>query len=261
MKKLSICVLLLIMNRLLVAQPGQPADTSWKKQYRETSTKINDLVHTKLDAKFDFSKSYMYGKAWITLKPHFYPTDSLRLDAKGMDIHKIAMVTNGKETPLKYDYDGLQLNIHLDKTYKDEEQYTVFIDYTSKPNEVKVKGSAAITNAKGLYFINPTGEDKNKPTEIWTQGETEANSVWLPTIDKPNQKMTDEIAMTVPTKYVTLSNGKLDRKKKNADGTRTDTWKMELPHAPYLLSVSYTHLRAHETGRNLVCRLLLEKKK
>ena len=29
----------------------------------------------------------------------------------------------------------------------------------------------------------------------------------------------------------------------------------------YLASVSYTHLRAHETGRNLVCRLLLEKKK
>ena len=28
----------------------------------------------------------------------------------------------------------------------------------------------------------------------------------------------------------------------------------------YLISVSYTHLRAHETGRNLVCRLLLEKK-
>ena len=31
---------------------------------------------------------------------------------------------------------------------------------------------------------------------------------------------------------------------------------MSLPEA-----VSYTHLRAHETGRNLVCRLLLEKKK
>ena len=28
-----------------------------------------------------------------------------------------------------------------------------------------------------------------------------------------------------------------------------------------ILTVSYTHLRAHETGRNLVCRLLLEKKK
>src|SRR5678810_1193112 len=130
MKKLSICVLLLIMNRLLVAQPGLPADTSWKKQYRETSTKINDLVHTKLDAKFDFSKSYMHGKAWITLQPHFYPTDSLRLDAKGMDIHKIAIVKNarlpdekGKELPLKYDYDDQQLNIHLDRAYKGGEQY------------------------------------------------------------------------------------------------------------------------------------------
>ena len=28
-----------------------------------------------------------------------------------------------------------------------------------------------------------------------------------------------------------------------------------------LRSVSYTHLRAHETRGNLVCRLLLEKKK
>ena len=29
---------------------------------------------------------------------------------------------------------------------------------------------------------------------------------------------------------------------------------------PYLEPVSYTHLRAHETLANLVCRLLLEKK-
>src|SRR5665213_853705 len=29
---------------------------------------------------------------------------------------------------------------------------------------------------------------------------------------------------------------------------------------PRWVPVSYTHLRAHETGRNLVCRLLLEKK-
>ena len=29
----------------------------------------------------------------------------------------------------------------------------------------------------------------------------------------------------------------------------------------YLIAVSYTHLRAHETEADLVCRLLLEKKK
>src|SRR6185369_11862433 len=64
--------------------------------------------------------------------------------------------------------------------------------------------------------------------------ETEANSVWMPTIDKPNQKTTEEIYMTVPSKYVTLSNGLLISQKKNSDATRTDYWRMDLPHAPYL---------------------------
>ena len=61
----------------------------------------------------------------------------LSLDAKGMDIHSIAIVKNGTTAPLKYNYDGMVLKIHLDKTYKYTEKYTVFIDYTSKPNELK----------------------------------------------------------------------------------------------------------------------------
>ncbi|HVT85581.1 MAG TPA: M1 family metallopeptidase, partial [Chitinophagaceae bacterium] len=167
-------------------------------------------------------------------KPHFYPTDSLTLDAKGMEFHKVTIIKGTMMKDLKYTHDDIQIHITLDKTYKGGEPYTVFIEYTSKPNEVKAKGSAAITDARGLYFINPQGKEKDKPTEIWTQGETEANSVWMPTIDKPNQKTTEEIYMTVPDKYVTLSNGLLINKKKNADGTRTDYWRMDLPHAPYL---------------------------
>ena len=215
-------------------EPDMPADTSWKKIYRESSPRINNLVHTKLDVRFDYEKSWLYGKEWVTLQPHFYPTDSLLLDAKGMEIKELSMMKGASKTPLKYTYDGMQLNIKLDKQYAATEKYTLYIDYISKPNDVSVKGSAAITDAKGLYFINPNGEEKGKPTQIWTQGETEANSVWFVTIDKPNQKTTQELIMTVLAKYVTLSNGLLTAQKKNADGTRTDTWKMDLPHAPYL---------------------------
>ncbi len=238
MKKVLSCLLAIAVMLKAGAQvdsgKSEKPDTSWSHQYREAATRINDLVHTKLDVKFDFSKSYLYGKAWITLKPHFYTTDSLMLDAKGMDIKKVALSKGGTHKDLKYKYDGWKLAIDLDKPYNRNEQYTVFIDYVSKPDEVKVKGSAAINDAKGLYFINPLGKDKDKPSEIWTQGETEANSVWFPTIDKPNQKSTEEIYMTVPDKFVTLSNGKLISQKKNTDGTRTDYWKMDLPHAPYL---------------------------
>ncbi|MBL4675214.1 MAG: M1 family metallopeptidase [Mucilaginibacter sp.] len=215
-------------------QPEDPA----LKIYRETPTKYSDLVHTKLDVRFDYKKRYMYGKEWVTLKPHFYPTDSLSLDAKGMDLKSIAIVKNGKNMPLKFTYDSLVVKIKLDRTYRNNENYTVYIDYTAKPNEFKAQGSMAITDAKGLYFINPDGTEKDKPTQIWTQGETEGSSVWFPTIDKPNQKTTEEISMTVPAKYVTLSNGRLASQKVNGDGTRTDTWKMELPHSPYLFMMA-----------------------
>ena len=241
MKKISLAFLFFAIIASASAQQNEDStdntlstsDTAWKHIYRGTYPKINDLVHTKLAVSFDYNKQWMYGQEWVTLQPHFYPTDSLTLDAKGMEIKEIAVLNGKSKVPLKYTYDSLQLRIHLDKTYKQGEKYTVYLNYISKPNEVKQQGSAAITDAKGLYFINPLGKT-NEHIEIWTQGETESNSVWFPTIDKPDQKTTQEISMTVPAKYVTLSNGLLVNQKKNADGTRTDDWKMDLPNAPYL---------------------------
>src|SRR6476646_11091052 len=238
MKKILLLLLFVMPGVLALAQEGEDReDTAWKKTYRESAPKINDLVHTKLDASFDYSKSQLLGKTWVTLQPHFYPTDSLTLDAKGMDIKKVALSSGSKLTDLKYSYDGLLLHIKLPRTYKNSEQYTIYIDYIAKPDEFKTKGSAAITDAKGLYFINPTGAVKGKPTQIWTQGETEGTSVWIPTIDKPNQKTTNEFSLRVPQQYVTLSNGRLTSQKNNNDGTRTDTWKMEQPHSPYLFFI------------------------
>lgn len=46
--------------RAASAQPRGPVDISWKKEYRETVTRINDLVHTKLDVKFDFKRTTIY---------------------------------------------------------------------------------------------------------------------------------------------------------------------------------------------------------
>lgn len=233
MKKIMFAAIFLASGHITMAQPS--ADTSWKKEYRETATKINNLVHTKLEIKPDFSKSYLYGKAWITLKPHFYPTDSLNLDAKGMELKKVALVKGTQQIPLKYEYNDWNLRIKLDRTYKANENYIVYIEYTAKPDEFEEKYSqGAMLGIKGMYFINPKGEEKDKPTQIWTQGETESSSAWFPTIDRTNQRCTQELTVTVDNKYVTLSNGKLVSQKKNSDGTRTDYWKMDLPHAPYL---------------------------
>lgn len=235
MKKMLLAAALGLFSLSVTAQFAMESkDTSWKSIFRASETRFHDVVHTKLDVSFDFSKAQINGKEWLTLKPTCYATDTVSLDAKGMDIREVSIVNGTVRTPLKYRYDSARLYITLDRTYTNLEKYTLYFDYTGKPNDLKSAGSAAITDAKGLYFINPQGSDKNKPTQIWTQGETESNSAWMITIDKPNQKSTQEISMTVPEKYVTLSNGILAGQKKNLNGTRTDTWKMDLPHAPYL---------------------------
>jgi aminopeptidase N len=55
---LTICLLTLIT---LNAQTGSPKSEALKI-YRGTADRINDLVHTKLDAKFDYQKSQLNGK-------------------------------------------------------------------------------------------------------------------------------------------------------------------------------------------------------
>jgi aminopeptidase N len=220
------------------------------QQYRATPTKINNLVHTKLDVRFDYNNQFLNGKEWITLQPHFYPTDSLRLDAKGMDIKQVSLVNGQQLVPLKYSYDNNSLLIKLDRNYLGNEKYTVYLDYTAKPNLLKAQGSAAINDAKGLYFINPDERTPNKPRQIWTQGETEASSAWFPTIDRPNQKTTAEISMTVLDNYVSLSNGVLSKQQKNNDGTRTDTWTMDLPHAPYLFMMAVGDFKIYQDKYN-----------
>jgi aminopeptidase N len=221
----------------LAELPPVPAYVPEPAPDQPASPMLSDLVNTKLDVSFDYVKQYLYGTATLTLRPHFYPQQTLLLDAKNFLISEVAIVpAKGAARPLKYTYDDslTNLNIALDRAYTRQETYTVRIRYTARPNERKTAGSAAITSDKGLYFINPTGKDGKKPRQIWTQGETQSNSCWFPTIDRPNQKMTQEIRMTVENQFKTLSNGLLVSSKKNPNGTRTDTWRQDKPHAPYL---------------------------
>ncbi|MGE0560424.1 MAG: M1 family metallopeptidase [Flavobacteriales bacterium] len=213
------------------ALPSQPI-------YNASNTRDFDLLHTKLDVKFNWGKTYLYGKAELTLKPYFFETNKLVLNARGFDVNKVQLVANGTYSDLKYVYDGLLITIDLDKTYKRTDTLKIFVDYTSKPNELESGGSNAITSDKGLYFINPDGSEKDKPQQIWTQGETQSNSAWFPTIDSPNERCTGEIAITVEEKYKTLSNGILTHQEINGNGTRTDFWEMNQPHAPYLFMMA-----------------------
>jgi aminopeptidase N len=207
--------------------------------YQETAKRLSDLLHTKLEVSFDWVKHYLFGKATLTLKPYFYPTNTLTLDAKGFDIQKVALVTASGNKDLKYEYDSMKLDIQLNKTYTRTDTFTIFIQYTAKPDELDEKNEYITYQNKGLYFVKQGEDDSlDSPQQLWTQGETEAASCWFPTIDHPNERTTQEISITVPNNYLTLSNGKLISSTNLPNGTRTDYWKQTLPHAPYLFTMA-----------------------
>ncbi len=202
--------------------------------YKGSNTIFNNLINTELHIRFNYINKQAAAKAILTLTPHFYPADSLILDAQEFEIKSVSLKTDDNLHPLSYSYKKNKLKIKLNKTYTRNDTFKIEINYISNPEKVKSGGSWAIHDNKGLYFIDT---DTDNP-QIWTQGEIQSNSCWFPTIDSPNQKMTQDFYITVKNKFITLSNGKLISSIPNADGTHTDYWKQTKPHAPYLAMIA-----------------------
>lgn len=204
--------------------------------YKAAPARPFDLLHTSLDLTFDYENTKVKGLAELQLKPYFFIQNTVTLDAKDFDIHWINLI-HGKDTlDVNFRYDSQKVTVFFPRAFTSNDTLKLRMKYTAFPNESSRPGSKAITDTKGLYFINPQGTE-NKPVQIWTQGETEHNSKWFPTFDQPNERHTQDIRLTVDKRYRTLSNGMLRYSKENGDGTRTDHWYMELPHAPYLAAV------------------------
>jgi aminopeptidase N len=203
-----------------------------------SAPRLTDVVHVRLNLNFNLEEATMDGEAELYCTPYFKPIDTVELDAQNFDIYKVGIWDKAVWKDLEYDYDGRKLKIALENTKSKEDTFKLFVAYKANPEKVMAEGGSAISDAKGLYFINRKNEDDGFMPQFWTQGEPESNSGWFPVVDKPNEKITHEIAMTVDSSWTTLSNGSIEFTTANGDGTRTDYWSMNQPHAPYLVMMA-----------------------
>lgn len=197
-------------------------------------TRYHDIEHMELHVDFNWENQTLQGEAILKIHPYASTQNHLTLDAKGFEIHTITMYNDGEKESLNYQYNQEKIDIDLKRDYQKNESYEIFIAYTAYPNELNERASSAINDAKGLYFINPKNTDPCKMPQIWTQGEPESNSCWFPTIDSPNERISQDLYITVENRYKTLSNGLLIDSKEDENGKRTDHWQQKLEHAPYL---------------------------
>lgn len=193
-----------------------------------------DILHIKGQFRFDVQNEIVFGRVNYKATPKVW-TNYVSLDANG-PYYFDSITVDGKKADFLHA--AGKFKIFLRTTYGPKDTFNVFISYSTHP-ENSDSTLQAIESDRGLYFIDPTATDASRPTQVWTQGEPQSTSRWLPVheLTCPDKSST-EFHITVNDKFKTLSNGVLVSSKKNINGTRTDYWKMDKPHAPYLFMMA-----------------------
>src|SRR6266576_3601031 len=198
-----------------------------------------DLVHQRIEVRnFDWDSTSLDGRVTTTLVALRAGLDSVILDAGKRLV--VSRVVDARGTTLRSAARGDTLVVYPARPVAFHDTLRFSIDY-----------HARIDNGRGLTFIEPEGR-QHRPQQIWSQGEDHDNHFWFPTYDFPNDKMTWELAATVPQPYTVVSNGRLVADQKKPDGTHTVTWRQDSRSATYLVSIIVAPLvRLVDTWRGI----------
>ncbi|GAB4377986.1 MAG: M1 family metallopeptidase [Elainellaceae cyanobacterium] len=179
------------------------------------------VEHIFLDLAIDIPTKSYCGTCQIRLNPIRNGIDSLTLDA--VNLHIDGVKVNEVEQP--YDYDGEQLRIRLKTPTTANQPIIVAIAYHVEHPQ------------RGIYFITPTSDYPNKPTQVWTQGEDEDSRFWFPCFDYPGQLATSEIRVRVPKPLLAISNGELLATVEEEDA-KIYHWIQRQVHPTYLMTIA-----------------------
>ena len=179
-----------------------------------------DLQHSKIVLRFDLEQKKVLGEVTHSLSILRDGTAKIVFDSGGLTIQKVTV----NKAAAKSETTAEKLIIPLTAEAKTGEKFDVTIRYEGKPT-------------KGMYFILPDKDYPDRPSQIWTQGESEDTHYYLPTYDYPNDRLTTETILTVPASWVTVANGKLISVSDAGKGLRTWYWKESVPSSTYLITV------------------------
>jgi aminopeptidase N len=213
-----------------------PVQKPTEAHSNETRSRNFDIQHIRLALNVDPSERYIEGTATIHLKALRDQLDALEFDASELNVREVRQGTRR----LEYESFTDKLIVALPRPLRRGQSLTLQISYSARPR-------------RGLHFVKPDESYKDKPLQVWSQGEAEDSRAWFPCTDSPNERQTTETIITVPERFTVLSNGTLLSVKRNAKlGRRTFHWRQDEPHPAYLVSIvvgEFTEIRARAVGR------------
>jgi aminopeptidase N len=199
---------------IFIAVPQLRADEPYAR------SRDYDLQHSKIALRFDLEQKKVLGEVTHSLSILRDGTAKIVFDSAGLTIQKVTV----NKAAAKFETTPDKLIIPLAAEAKSGEKFDITIKYEGKPT-------------KGMYFILPDKDYPDRPSQIWTQGESEDTHYYLPTYDYPNDRLTTETILTVAASWITVSNGKLISVSDAGKGLKTWYWKESVPSSTYLITV------------------------
>src|SRR6266487_2242096 len=147
--------------------------------------------HSKISLRFDLEQKKVLGEVTHSLSILRESTAKIVFDSAGLTIQKVTV----NKASVKFETTEQKLIISLPAAAKPGDKFDITIRYEGKPR-------------KGMFFILPDKDYPDRPSQVWTQGESEDTHYYLPTYDYPNDRLTTETILTVPASWITVSNGK-----------------------------------------------------
>ena len=227
----------------LVALPaaGAAAQSNGERIINDRYTRSHDydLVHQRIVLDdFNWDSTSFTGQVATTLVSLRPGLDSIILDAGALLDVTRARDSRGTALATARHGDTLVVRLERPAAFRDTVRFT--LDYQGR-----------VVNGQGLTFIQSEGRP-HRPQQMWSQGEDHDNHFWFPTYDFPNDKMTWELAATVPRQYTVVSNGRKLSDHANRDGTHTVRWSQSKPASTYLVSLIVAPLAAlHDTWHDV----------
>ena len=182
-----------------------------------------DAEHYTIHVSFDRRARKVIGDTTIRFRPLKSGFGIAEFDAVGISFSSVTMEPAG--TPLKFRTVGEKIVVSLDKQYGPSDAITLHFKHTAIPK-------------KGVYFVDEEVENGKviHSEQIWSQGEADEARHWFPSFDFPSDKATVEEFITANDGETVIGNGEPLAEARNADGTVTHHFRMNIPTPTYLIS-------------------------
>ena len=184
-----------------------------------------DVLHYRLDLTFPFVSSAFRGTVTLTCCSQKDGLDKVELDMVDLVADSVFL---WREKVQAVQGNG-EIIVSLGMALAKGDTFSVSISYH--------KLSQNENSYRGFYYY---------PMCAYTMSEPEDARYWFPCFDKPWDKATAELYVTVPKGVEVASIGLLEKRKLSEDGNwETFHWKTDYPVATYLICVTMSKFYSH----------------